>query len=673
MKLSVKLYSAILTLMAGFLISVGFLIWTVTNAERLNDLSSSAQLAIRETNMTMRTIQNTLVTRDPLEDSYEEHLAQRERAQEAMEHLANHPEWHRLPPELHDRARGSLNVWNSIGDDFDNAEDGIETILEADLGGVHANGIMRLNRRLQDEENVDSRVVLRIVDVENTIDRAITSGADFIVNTLGEVVDTIALNAAAVVRQYLIISLAVTAAAILGGLLFVIVFTRRLSSRIRGLADVMDELAERNFTVEAHDRSNDEIGALSANVNRVIASTSEFFAAVQAAINQADTLQSELSASNEQSSSALNEITSNIESIQNRFTSLDKDIAGSAENIGSIDSSVQTLRDRIQGQAESMATVSSSIEEMNANVNSVTRLSQDRKRKADDLADTVREGADKVSGTNETIKSISHEIDDMLEIIEIINSVSEQTHLLSMNAAIESAHAGEAGRGFAVVAEEIRKLAESTSENAARIDRNLRDITDRIREAMQYSNLSSRSFEEIQEEVSGFSSALAEIYQSMQELAGGSNEVLGSSSEVAETTESITTDAKEMARRIDEIRRAMDSAAGLSREVSNGVDEIQRGSREILESMVAANETTKQNQERMSEVRMLLDTFHIFSKNDESKRVEQGWTGDRQGGDPGSEAGDTEPRAGDGSGASSQDGEESETGIRLRSEKDQNT
>ncbi len=613
MKISAKLYAIVIMVMTGFAVSIGFLTWTAVNAQALHSLSGAAHVAIRETDMTMRYIQNTLATRGNLEVEFEAHLQQRERAQEAMERLAHHPEWHRLPPELHQRAEGSLNVWNSIGSDFDRAEQGIRSILEADLPGIFTvQGIMRLNRQLQREEDSDSRIVLTIINVENTIDRAIASGAEFIVETLGQVVDTIALNAAAVVRQYLIISLAVTAAAILGGLLFVILFTRRLATRIRGLGDVMDELAERNFTVEAHDRSSDEIGALSSNVNRVIASTSEFFAAVQAAVNQADTLQSELSSSSEQSASALNEITTNIENIQNRFSSLDKDIGDSAQNIGSIDAGVQTLRDRIQGQAESMGTVSSAIEEMNANVTSVTRLSQDRKRKADDLSDTVREGADKVSGTNETIKSISHEIDDMLEIIEIINSVSEQTHLLSMNAAIESAHAGDAGRGFAVVAEEIRKLAESTSENAARIDRNLRDITDRIREAMQYSNLSSRSFEEIQQEVSGFSSALSEIYQSMQELAGGSSEVLSSSSEVAETTDSITTDAKEMARRIDEIRQAMDSAAGLSREVSGGVAEIQRGSREILDSMVATNDITRENQERMREVQNLLDTFRIY-------------------------------------------------------------
>ncbi len=667
MKLSVKLYAAILTLMVGFIISVGFLTWTVHNAQRLHELSNAAQLAIRETNMTMQAIQNTLITRDPLDRAYDEYREQREHAQQAMERMANHPEWHRLPPELRRRAEGSLNVWNSIGENFDEAEQGIESVLEAEISGISVNGIMRINRRLEREENVDPQLRLNLVTLENTVDRTIASGADFIVDTLERIVDTIARNVQAVVQQYLIISLAVTAAAILGGLLFVMIFTRRLATRINDLARVMDELADRNFTVEAGDRSKDEIGRLSANINRVIASTSEFFAAVQAAVNQADNLQNELSASSEESASALNEITTNIENIQNRFTSLDKDIGNSAEHIGSIDTSVQTLRDRIQSQAESMATVSSSIEQMNANVNSVTRLSQDRKRKADDLSDTVREGADKVSGTNETIKSISQEIDDMLEIIEIINNVSEQTHLLSMNAAIESAHAGEAGRGFAVVAEEIRKLAESTSENAARIDRNLRDITDRIREALQYSNLSSRSFEEIQSEVSGFSSALAEIYQSMQELADGSKEVLDSSSEVAETTESITTDAKDMARRIDEIRQAMDSASGLSREVSHGVDEIKRGSREILDSMIAANDTTKQNQEHMREVQRLLDTFRIFSSNEtESTEThsEETATGESAG-----QHNRVSPNAHvSGLFDHDQNEDESETGITLRSE-----
>ncbi len=614
MKISTKLNAAIITIMGGFIVSVGFLVWTAVNAQELYRIADTAHRAIRETNLAMRYTQNLLISRNPLEVVYENYIGQRERAQTAMERLAEHPEWHRLPDALAERAEGALNVWNSIGTDFDSAESGIERILAADLpGGLSVQGVTRLHLELRRLEHSDPTLIVEMGRVETRIDRAVASGADFIVGILGELVDTIALNAEAIMRQNLIVSLSVTLAAIIAGSLFLVVFTRRFTTRVQNLGSVMDRLADRDFTVSSQDKGKDDIGELGRNINRVIASTSGFFAAVQAAVVQADALQNDLGASTEEATSALNEITSNIENIRGQFHTLDGSISSSAENVGSIDESVRTLRDRIGRQADSMATVSSSIEEMNANVGSVANLAKERKRRADDLSETVQRGAEKITGTNDTIRSIAQAIDDMLEIIEIINSVSEQTHLLSMNAAIESAHAGDAGKGFAVVAEEIRKLAESTSENAARIDENLRDITDKIREALHSSDQSASAFDEIQKEMESLSSALAEISQSMQELASGSGEVLASSSEVTESTESISRDAKEMARRSDEIRGAMESAATVSAEVTNGVSEIQRGAHEILESMVVTNNTSNQNRERMQEVQQLLDTFHIFS------------------------------------------------------------
>ena len=120
---------------------------------------------------------------------------------------------------------------------------------------------------------------------------------------------------------------------------------------------------------------------------------------------------------------------------------------------------------------------------------------------------------------------------------QVINQISEQTNILSMNAAIESAHAGEAGKGFAVVAEEIRKLAESTKENANSIQTVLLSITRQISGALEASEVSSTAFTAITSEIAGFADILVSAAENARK--GGNTreeikEVLEGSSSAAE-------------------------------------------------------------------------------------------------------------------------------------------
>jgi len=406
-----------------------------------------------------------------------------------------------------------------------------------------------------------------------------------------------------------IYSLSIAAAVILAALAFLARFTRSLAARVIDMERTMRKIAARDLSVRSGDGGGDEIGSLGRHLNESLTILSGFLDTVRAAAHKVEELKDSLSAGTNQSASALNQITKNIESIRDQFITLNGNISTSSGAVTRIAEKVRDLGRGIDEQSRAIGDSSSSIEEMTASIGNVAKLSGERKERAEGLLRIIQEGGEKVGATNDIITSISREIVDVLEIIEIIDDVSDQTNILSMNAAIQSAHAGDAGRGFAVVAEEIRKLAESTSENAARIDAALKSVTGKIREASVSSNASFTSFERITRDVEDFAKALAEISGSMDELTVAGRDILKATGKISDVTKSILQGSEEMRRNSGEIEAAMKNAEEISGGVVNGIGEIDLGAKEILTSIMEINRIAQESRERMEELNTAVDSF----------------------------------------------------------------
>jgi methyl-accepting chemotaxis protein len=412
------------------------------------------------------------------------------------------------------------------------------------------------------------------------------------------------------ISLFRIIALLLFLTVILGSLLYVVLYSRRFSRRISRIEGAMKRVAHKDLTVTLEKKGDDEISTLEEHLNTVLIILNDFFITLREAVEKVSRMRNNLTDSTEESVAAIEEISQNISSIKEQLIALDGQINQSAEAMETINSEVESIHENIGEQTHELKQTSSAVEEMATSIGSVAKIAVERKKDSESLLKKLKSGGIKIESANKAITSISAELDEVQKIIEIINNVSAQTNLLSMNAAIESAHAGEAGRGFAVVAEEIRKLADSTSENAKVIGQAINSITGRIKEAAEFSDQSRSTFVSLEEAISTFVDTMVEISGTMDMLYEGSTDML----RVNRVTIDMSTGIKDRTERtkesVREIHKAISSIRSISSEIVEGTGEINQGIQDMSGSMNRAKEISTENNERMRELETTLNTFN---------------------------------------------------------------
>ena len=379
---------------------------------------------------------------------------------------------------------------------------------------------------------------------------------------------------------------------------------------IMGSLRIMSDHYEKGDLVPRLDaRAKDETAMFADSVNAFVDRMSSMIAQMKGAVGESTKVSERLSAiaqkTADSSKGIQDRVQGNAENMQDLSGQIG-DVNSRIERIGSI---VSELREAAEEQAGAVSESSSSIEEISASIQSMSSVVETKKDVAIRLGQKSRDGREEMALSVAAIERTATQASQMLALVDIINSVSAQTSLLSINAAIESAHAGDAGKGFAVVAEEVRKLADDTKTHASSIAEAIQKTIEDTEIATDLNGRAAASFDDIYGEVTGLVDGMDELSSGMAELSTGAEEIVNSMGLLVEVSEKVASGSKSISDDAVEINHSVDSVSELANKTSSGISQTTQSAQEITSAMQDIQSEGDLNRDNVGSIATLLSHF----------------------------------------------------------------
>lgn len=293
-----------------------------------------------------------------------------------------------------------------------------------------------------------------------------------------------------------------------------ITITVSIRGNMKKISTGLEQVAEGDLTGSVKVSGRDEFVDLAQSANHMIQNNKKLVSKVYDATGQL-----ELSAE---------EVKSASEVINDYSLDITQAITEINEGMSRQSMHAQECVDKTGLLSDDMQEVSQVVEKVELLVQQTDRMIHRGMEIIELLGHRAQETTDITNQVGNSIEQLSQETESISVFAETITGISKQTNLLSLNASIEAARAGDAGKGFAVVAEEIRKLADDSAKAAGEISNHVQHIStrtmDSVQSAKQAEDMVALQGDAVQEVIQVF----ADMRDRMQELVGGLQEIVAS-------------------------------------------------------------------------------------------------------------------------------------------------